>query len=448
MSTYTCIHTRPRGVRLDLRARREPSITLWKCRSSGKIGDTASNMSTIQPCDRLPCDRRCEKTVACGHVCTSCKLTVGSNSVAAELELFPVCGEECPQKCLDCFVKDKPQEIVDLIMQRSAEDLSKENDYSSIDNIVLELPCGHHLTVESADGIAELESFYKQDESGKWIAPTAPPKSVGGPKCPSCRKPFFLKRYGRVFKKADLDLSERSLVSSANRLLQDLHRKFQSLPEVETVERTISSVEDIDYSTQYSQTVATVNEAMKRAQVEVKPVDIAGLFGDVTSTFGFGKDDWDAWKRLAADEVALCNLLNSVIRQTSPQQEAWDSSYASLFRAEMNTGKCREEGAIRLAQRALGIPRPIGKQQYSLQATCLSIRVRHRLAGIAGNLRDSSSDGNAKALWRLLTTTLLTSTVVDSIVIRKDAIAAQLDRSYYVASHLCQSRPSNHSFQR
>lgn len=268
-----------------------------------------------------------------------------------------MCGEDCPRECLDCIAKENPEEIVDFIMQRSAEDISGESDYGSIENIVVELACGHHLTVESADRIAELETFYRQDDAGKWIEPSAPPKSVGGPKCPSCRQPFYLKRYGRAFKKADLDLSERNLVSKADRTLQAALQNFDGLPEVQVGRKVVASAEIADSSTEHADILASVNAMLKRAQRNGKLVDFNGLGRNISKTLGFSPDCGKKWSHVAAPELSLLNKVNSVIQQGSPHQDAWDSSYAMLFRAEMDSGKCRgEEAATRLAHRAIGPP--------------------------------------------------------------------------------------------
>ncbi len=57
----------------------------WECTHQGKC-----ELSCGIPCYRLPCNKRCEKNLECGHLC------------------FGVCGEVCPSKkyCIACAPND------------------------------------------------------------------------------------------------------------------------------------------------------------------------------------------------------------------------------------------------------------------------------------------------------------------------------------------------------
>jgi hypothetical protein len=50
----------------------------WECRHRGKC-----ELSCGIPCDRLPCNERCDKKAKCGHNCAG------------------ICGEICPTHCAD-----------------------------------------------------------------------------------------------------------------------------------------------------------------------------------------------------------------------------------------------------------------------------------------------------------------------------------------------------------
>jgi hypothetical protein len=327
-------------------------------------------------------------------------------------------------------------------MQRTIEDVVKENDFSGIDNSVLSLTCGHILTVETADGIAGLSSFYEQAANGDWIRPAAPSESASAPKCPLCRKPFHINRYGRIFKKTDVDMSEQSLITTSSRALQGLQQRFESLPDLDSIDVTegeLKAPTTPAYSEDnYAECAARSTSILARAHEQHKAMNNAIFLNDVSQVFGFCDDDAARWSRHSQTLVTLLRQVGAVAQQGSPQQDTWDASYAKLFRAEMATGKCRPEGAKRLAHRALGVPRPSGKQQYAVQATCLSIQIRHRLARLAEMFSKATSEPLAQRHWRLLSSTLLKSTLMDSEVARDDAREASLDRSYYAASYYCE----------
>lgn len=350
----------------------------------------------------------------------------------------PVCGEKCPEDCLTCVSKKKPLEVVDHIMQRTIEDLVNEADYSSTDNIVLALHCGHMLTVESADGIAGLSSFYEQDKNGNWTRPVAPSESVSAPRCPSCRAPFSVNRYGRVFKKTDVDLSEQSLVGTSNSRLIDIQRRLDALKHIQLPEIE-NGPEEFYTDSRYEKSKIRVNHGLVTAFEAKRTVDISLFTEKLWKTFGINNKAATLWEGQTGSEIKLLREANAVIKQSSPQQNAWDASYAKLFRAEMATGKCRPEGAQVLARRSLGTPRPSGKQQYAIQATLLSIQIRHRLARIAQQFSEATKDEAGKRHWDLLASILLTSTVMDAETVKGDACEAVLRRSYYAASHYCRS---------
>lgn len=339
-----------------------------------------------------------------------------------------------------CLSKKNPLEVVDHIMQRTVEDLVNEDDYSSTDNIVLVLHCDHLLTVESADGIAGLSSFYEQDENGNWTRPVAPSESVSAPRCPSCRAPFHLSRYGRVFKKTDVDLSEQSLVGTSNSRLMDIQRRLDALKEIQ-VPKMADAPKDFYTDVRYEKSQVRVNHDLVTAFEAKRTVDITLFTEKLWKTFGINKKEATVWERQTGSEIQLLRQANAIIKQSSPQQDAWDASYAKIFRAEMATGKCRPEGAQLLARRSLGTPRPSGKQQYAIQATLLSIQIRHRLSRVAQRFSETTTDEAEKRHWDLLASILLTSTVMDAETARGDACEAVLRRSYYAASHCCKSFP-------
>ncbi|KIO31498.1 hypothetical protein M407DRAFT_67824, partial [Tulasnella calospora MUT 4182] len=142
------------------------------------------------PCNRLPCDHRCQNRLRrCNHPCPS------------------LCGEPCDaQVCPTCCSDADQEQVVDLIMGTKMNEIDPNSD--DLADILVTLPCRHTFTVETLDGHCGIEAYYTRRE-GAWselaVTPTDIQKSLA---CPLCRGPVNTKRYGRIQKRADLDMAE------------------------------------------------------------------------------------------------------------------------------------------------------------------------------------------------------------------------------------------------
>lgn len=92
-------------------------------------------------------------------------------------------------------------------MQTSLSDVDLEG--NGLDTKLITLGCGHVFTVETLDGICELDSYYKKQDE-RWLQFALPPTGLPNqPLCPLCRTPIKARRYGRVLKRVDLDMAEQ-----------------------------------------------------------------------------------------------------------------------------------------------------------------------------------------------------------------------------------------------
>ncbi|XHG08721.1 hypothetical protein AWENTII_011814 [Aspergillus wentii] len=184
---------------------------------------SACSMPCAAPCDHVPCSRRCQKTLECGHQCPS------------------VCGEKCPSQayCQTCGNDDIKNHLVDFILGET---------YNEVD--LNQTPCifprcGHFLTVESMDGQMDLKKHYDVDVDGVPVSITTAsvPFSMEDIKtCASCRGPLRdIARYGRLIRRAVLDESTKKLILYLNReyvpLAQEVPRHIQQLQEAKNEKR-------------------------------------------------------------------------------------------------------------------------------------------------------------------------------------------------------------------
>ncbi|KAF9967370.1 hypothetical protein BGZ70_009832 [Mortierella alpina] len=130
------------------------------------------------PCSRLPCDRRCQETLSCGHQCPS------------------LCGEECPPSkyCVEC-----------------SSDPSTLSQARGSAYPVLVLPCGHALTTHILDHYMRMWEYYERAQDGTTIifgkTKPLPNSQASVVRCPSCRVPIAgIRRYGRRIKSTQITL--------------------------------------------------------------------------------------------------------------------------------------------------------------------------------------------------------------------------------------------------
>ena len=168
----------------------------WACPHQGPC-----TMPCAAPCTRLPCDKRCDRLLRCGHQCPS------------------LCGEECPETyCHGCCGTEKHEARVDLFEFKTYGAINVD------DTPIVVLGCGHFFTAESLDGHARMSEVYAANRVGE----LTDLKDISGamvekvPSCPDCNCPirqFATRRYNRVVNKAVMDeTSRRFLVSGREKL--------------------------------------------------------------------------------------------------------------------------------------------------------------------------------------------------------------------------------------
>ncbi|KAI0316338.1 AAA domain-containing protein [Amylostereum chailletii] len=151
-------------------------------------------------CSRLPCDELCTNTLACGHPCPS------------------VCGEPCPQQaCPVCLPADRQADVIDLILGKTLAEFDPST--GDIRERLITLQCGHLFTVETLDDHCGMSAHYEIGPKGEFLDVKAPPITHRMPPCcPTCQGPITALRYGRVIKRANLDILEQNAASTISTL--------------------------------------------------------------------------------------------------------------------------------------------------------------------------------------------------------------------------------------
>lgn len=112
-------------------------------------------------------------------------------------------------------------------MQRQLKEVDLES--SDISERLIRLGCGHMFTVETLDGHCKMSEYYEVDDMGQFVATKAPPISYQTPPtCPTCRGPIDALRYGRVTKRATLDILEQNVASTMSARSRRYHPQSRS----------------------------------------------------------------------------------------------------------------------------------------------------------------------------------------------------------------------------
>ncbi|KAI1439194.1 hypothetical protein GGR50DRAFT_7191 [Xylaria sp. CBS 124048] len=158
-------------------------------------------MPCAAPCNWVPCSRRCEKQLSCGHQCPS------------------LCGEICPSEkyCQVCCDDENIKTaIVDLIMSTEYHEINLDEDPCIFPD------CGHIMTKTSMDGVMDLKAHYKMTTSDSpdpiALSSSSTPFSMDEIKvCPTCRGSLRnIARYGRIIRRAALDEATKKFITWSN----------------------------------------------------------------------------------------------------------------------------------------------------------------------------------------------------------------------------------------
>ncbi|KAL3446759.1 hypothetical protein BJX65DRAFT_318478 [Aspergillus insuetus] len=178
----------------------------WHCSHR----EDSCNLPCAVPCDAIPCDKRCDKLLSCGHRCPG------------------VCGETCPEAAL-CQECGDPQAL------RCCVEFLEMRPYANVDvneDPIIFLSCGHFYTRSTMDGIMDLRQYYLFDPDEETLLQPKPATQVNAISpssyCPQCRGPLRdIHRYNRIVKHALIDESTKRFVSKAHHDYTTLYEAVQ-----------------------------------------------------------------------------------------------------------------------------------------------------------------------------------------------------------------------------
>ncbi|KAH9052543.1 hypothetical protein EDB87DRAFT_1570453 [Lactarius vividus] len=326
-------------------------------------------------CSRLPCDEACEWQLECGHWCPS------------------ICGEPCEQQiCIICLPDERKVDIVDFIMQRRLDEIDLNSD--DISERLIRLECGHTFTVETLDGHCNMSEYYESDAMGVFTAMKAPPVNFQTPpSCPACRGPITALRYGRVTKRANLDILEQNVASTMSSAIEKVG------PEIEEFSRRLDSAKGEAKSIPFNPPTKGADDfeilsARRRTRFgpESEPLPHKEIsLASMTEVHGFSGKEGQAWNKVVRDLLKLYKRVADVARARGPHVQAYSAALATLYRLELSAiasdperaSDTPEPVAMMEVNKKIGQPPHKADTRFQVEAFFVSLELRYTLAEIA-----------------------------------------------------------------
>jgi len=287
---------------------------------------------------------------------------------------------------------DATATIVDFILQRPISDIDTTSDDVSEKLITLE--CGHTFTVETLDGHCSMSEYYEIDPmTGRYIAMKAPPvKFQMPPACPTCRGPITSPRYGRVTKRANLDILEQNVASDMSKRLErhapSLEAIAAGLEASETAARDIANGGDFASDDDFAEICEKRKVSFGKPD---KPLPV-NMLRELRACHGFSKKEEDGWTKIVKEINLVYDAIVKVSSARSAHMQAYEAAIATLFKLEMEAvaldpskaaGKTQQEAAFDAVNAKIGQPPHKADRKYHVEAFLLSIELRLMLAQIA-----------------------------------------------------------------
>src|ERR1700761_1566987 len=251
---------------------------------------------------------------------------------------FIVCGEPCEQQtCVICLPEERKVDIVDFIMQRRLCEIDLRSD--DISERLIKLECGHIFTVETLDVHCKMSDYYESDALGVFTATKAPAVNFQTPpSCPTCRGPITTLRYGRITKRANLDILEQNVASTMSSALEKVG------PEIEEFSARLDNAKGEAKSIAFNPPSEAANDfdvlsALRRTRFgpESEPLPHDEISqASMTHIHGFSGDEGRAWNKVVRDLLRLYKKVAEVARTRGPHVHAYGAALATLYRLELS----------------------------------------------------------------------------------------------------------------
>lgn len=280
----------------------------------------------------------------------------------------PVCGEDCTtQVCPLCASPEQQQCVVDLILQRPLADIDPHGE--ALDELLITIPaCRHVFTVETLDGHCSMTDYYQRDLEGeRWIGLEAPPAGFRKPPtCPTCRAAITCPRYGRVFKRADLDILENNVAFSMSQSVQGILQRVDSfsLTDIEARLRAAATALKTHRPPRGDPKSRQRKQKTLLQRTDRIPLPSTSLDPASSELHGASPAEAKVWREVFRPLLSAYRDAANVAATRSAHTHAWEASFTYLYQREMqrtlndpdHAPRNPQEHALRIARMGVGQP--------------------------------------------------------------------------------------------
>ncbi|KAL4078405.1 hypothetical protein V8B97DRAFT_1937181 [Scleroderma yunnanense] len=348
-------------------------------------------------CARLPCDLRCETILRCGHRCPS------------------VCGEACDvQVCPWCASDEKQSQLVDLILQRSLSDV--DPDMEGLDDLLITIPsCGHTFTVETLDGHCSMSEYYRQNSESRWTGLDAPSGFRRPPTCPTCRSVVKTPRYGRVYKRAELDILERNVAAQMSRRLGETQNSMERFTPAEKKIILVNEAALISLGFKEKPPGKKQIDAQKRSKEAVLntskqvPVPLTGISPENKELHTIHPSVLNVWNKAIRELLNVYKQAICVAETRSAHGDAWEAALSRLYECQLQSmednprtaARNPQVHAMRMAKMKIGQPRPLADRRFLVEAFWLTLHIRLVLTDLIRTWLEEISKRNSNVIKKV-----------------------------------------------
>lgn len=257
-----------------------------------------------------------------------------------------------------------------------------------------------HLIIVA--GTCQMAGFYEVDpNTGEYLDMKSPSiEYITAPCCPTCRGPITSPRYGRVTKRAILDVVERNVASTFSKTLSGAAQALGELEDqIEHMKTAAAALPGPSTTLTDKEFTKIVGERRTRARRINTPLSPNLITGEV-SHHGFTKEENTGWKvLLRAVTRSYKRLFDSAIKK-SPHVGTYEAALTTLYRQELQNilesdrvSDAPELLAMVQADKKMGQPPHKADTRFQVDAYLLSVTFRLYVVQIARSRYDTLTSG-------------------------------------------------------
>lgn len=295
--------------------------------------------------------------------------------------------------CTICSGQDYTQQVVDTERGRTLADLDLSS--TELENILITLQCYHSFTVQALDKHCNLASAYEWDEDSRSWSRTILPLQVfiDHPCCPTCGASITTRRYGRVIKRANLNLLERNVATKLAKQLGAIHVSFDKI-RLEKSNIELKVVENVKPHSKFSlspkkaETIKSRYEQLIGSDIaRVLPAEYLGQ--DMYKISGLPKKAAKKWVAIIQPLLDLYISCSEMCSNHPPHINTYKTSMEMLYQKELDIVSKelalteREAIASRVAKEQIGMVPPCANARLRVEVIWMSINIRFLMANIS-----------------------------------------------------------------